>query len=56
MDKTRQCNPYKIDFLDNTRNVLLSVDSIDDLEVFSMLEKNHDKQTNLIDVISILEQ
>ena len=39
MDKTRQCNPYKIDFLDNTRNVLLSVDSIDNLGVFPMLEK-----------------
>ena len=38
MDKTRQCNPYKTDFLDNTRNVLLIIDSRDNLEVFPMLE------------------
>ena len=52
MDKTRQCNSYKTDFLDNPRNVPLNIDSIDNLAEFSMLEN----KTNLIDIISNPEQ
>ena len=52
MDKTRQCNSYKTDFLDNKCNVQLSVNSIDNLAAFPMLEN----KTNLVDIISILEQ